>query len=318
MILAVWPLAGFALQSPAVTTAGTGALADAAWVPTLAACAAACVLVLVALAWALLRHRRGGRRAPGDHALGVTLALYVLLVGAGLAAFALARPDAVRAMPAPARAPLQVRITAHQWWWQVEYPTADPARPVVTANELHLPAGRPVRIELASVDSIHGLWIPLLSGRLDLVPGRTAVVMLTPRTPGSYFGRCATYCGLQHAHMALDVQVDDADGFAAWEASQRRPAAPPSGAAAIAGRRLFADHCAGCHAIAGRGGRSGPDLTHLASRRAFAAGTLPLDRTRLAAWMLDPQRYKPGAHMPKASLQLQEVDQIADYLMELR
>lgn len=318
MILAACPLAGCALHAPAATMASLRAVSDAAAIPALDACVAAYLLMLVALAWALLRHRRGTRRAPGDNTLGVMLALCVLLVGAGLAAFAFFGNGVARALPAPAPAPLQVRITAHQWWWQVEYPAADPSQQILTANELHLPAGRPVRIELASADAIHGLWIPLLSGRLDLVPGQTATVMLTPHTPGTYRGRCAAYCGLQHARMALDVRVDDIDGFAAWQAVQRRPAAQPTAASAMAGQRLFAGNCAACHAIAGRGGRSGPDLTHLASRRTFAAGALPLDRTRLVAWMLDPQRYKPGAHMPKAALQLKEVDEIADYLMGLR
>jgi cytochrome c oxidase subunit 2 len=202
----------------------------------------------------------------------------------------------------------------------VEYLDPDPSRNFVTANELHLPVDRPVRIELASNDVIHSLWIPVLAGKEDLIPGRRNVLTLTPRRTGTYRGQCAEFCGLQHAHMALDVQVEDARVFATWYAHQLQPAPTPASATAQAGQRIFSSTaCALCHAVAGTdaGGRTGPDLTHLASRRTLAAGTLPLDRTRMAAWILDPQRYKPGTNMPKVPMQPRELDAVVDYLMEL-
>jgi cytochrome c oxidase subunit 2 len=186
---------------------------------------------------------------------------------------------------------------------------------------LHLPVDRPVRIELATTDVIHSLWIPVLAGKQDMIPGRTNVVAMTPRHVGLYRGQCAEFCGLQHAHMALDVQVHDAQGFAAWYAHQLQPAATPTGVDAIAGQRLFtASACAMCHAIEGTdaGGRVGPDLTHLASRRTLAAGALPLDRDHLAAWIVAPQQYKPGTNMPKVPMDAQQVARITDYLMELK
>jgi cytochrome c oxidase subunit II len=190
----------------------------------------------------------------------------------------------------------------------------------VTANEVHLPVDRPARIELRTTDVIHSLWIPVLNGKEDMIPGHANVIVMTPRKTGTYRGQCAEFCGLQHANMALDVQVDDVAGFNAWLARQRMPAAVPASPGAVKGQQLFdAGPCAMCHAIQGTsaGGTSGPDLTHLASRRMLAAGALPLNRGTLAAWIVDPQRHKPGTNMPAVPMQPQQLADIVDYLMGL-
>jgi cytochrome c oxidase subunit 2 len=225
-----------------------------------------------------------------------------------------------RHLHAPVSNPVNVRITGKQWWWQVEYLDADPSRQFTTANELHLPVDRPMRIELRSDDVIHSLWIPVLNGKEDLIPGHSNVITMTPRKVGVYRGQCAEFCGLQHANMALDVTVDDAATFAAWQARQRQPAATPTSAAQLAGRNDFtALACAMCHTIEGTtaGGIVGPDLTHMASRRTLAAGAMKLDRGTLQAWILDPQRHKPGTNMPAVPLQPQQLSDITDYLMSL-
>ena len=316
------PLAGCnRVQSSLAPVGDQAAAIGRLWNLTLAICVVVYVLVLVALAWALWRHRRGTRRATDERAIGKACIAFVLLTGGTLTVLTAASFVTDRHLHAPARDPLRVRITAQQWWWQVDYLPADPSQQVTTANELHLPVDRPVRIELATTDVIHSLWIPVLAGKQDLIPGRTNVVTMTPRRTGLYRGQCAEFCGLQHANMALDVQVHDAKGFADWYAHQLQPARTPTGAGAVAGQRLFtASACAMCHAIQGTdaGGRTGPDLTHLASRRTLAAGALPLDRDHLAAWIVAPQQYKPGTNMPKVPLDAQQVSQITDYLMELK
>ncbi|NUS39457.1 MAG: c-type cytochrome [Lysobacter sp.] len=318
--LGVLPLAGCDGAQSALAPAGDQAEAiGRLWDLTLAVCVLVYVLVLLALAWAL--RRRGRRRATDERAMTKALVAFVLFTGGTLTLLTVASFVTDRRLHAPVRDPLHVRITASQWWWQVEYLSADPSRQLTTANELHLPVDRPVRIELATTDVIHSLWIPVLAGKQDLIPGHHNVLVVTPRHVGRYRGQCAEFCGLQHAHMALDVQVDGTEDFAAWYAHQLQPAPTPRSAGANAGQRLFAaSACAMCHAIGGTdaGGRVGPDLTHLASRRTLAAGALPLDRTRLAAWILDPQRYKPGTNMPQVPLQPQQLDQVTDYLMELQ
>ncbi|MGV3593069.1 MAG: cytochrome c oxidase subunit II [Gammaproteobacteria bacterium] len=294
-------------------------------------CVPVYVLVLLAVGVAVCRKqwRKEGRKQERNHGRiasdrtlvgglwAWSIAIAVLLTAMTAASYAVDRR-----LHAPAPDALQVRITAKQWWWQVDYiDPANPARNLTTANELHLPAGRPAQIELQSTDVIHSLWIPVLAGKEDLIPGYTNTITITPRVPGDYRGQCAEFCGLQHAHMALDVRIDEPAAFESWWTAQLAPALAASDGDSARGRQLFEQGpCALCHRIRGTsaGGTSGPDLTHIASRRTLAAGTLPLDRDTLAAWIRDPQHYKPGVHMPPAPLPAADVHAIAAYLMELQ
>lgn len=289
------------------------------WNMMLWVCVPVYVLVLVALGIAVWRNHGqvAGDRAIGHGLLAWSIGIAVLLTVLTATSFAVDRR--LHAQP---QHPLQVRITAKQWWWQVEYrDPADPSRNIVTANELRLPAGRAAEIELRSSDVIHSLWVPTLAGKEDLIPGHDNRIVVTPRVAGRYRGQCAEFCGLQHAHMALDVYVDTPQAFAAWQARQLAPASAPRSASAARGQLLFEQGaCALCHAVRGTaaGGVTGPDLTHFASRRTLAAGALPLDRTSVAAWVIDPQRYKPGTNMPKVPLDAQQVEAVTDYLMGLQ
>ena len=309
------------IQSSLAPVGDQAAAIGRLWNLTLGVSVVVYVLVLLALAWALWRHRRGPRPGPDDRALAKGLVVFVILTGGTLTVLTTASFVTDRALHAPVSHPLRVRITAKQWWWQVEYLADDPSKNVVTANELHLPVDRPARIELATTDVIHSLWIPVLAGKEDLIPGRKNVITMTPRRTGAYRGQCAEFCGLQHANMALDVQVDDARSFDAWYAHQLQPAPAALSAKAQLGQQWFnSTACALCHAVSGTdaGGRVGPDLTHLGSRRTLAAGALPMDRTRLASWIADPQRYKPGTNMPKVPMRPHELDAIVEYLTELK
>jgi cytochrome c oxidase subunit II len=313
------------VQSALAPVGDQAAAIERVWDLMLWICGPMYVLVLIALGFALWRRRRGGPSADAmqavDRAIGFGLLGFVVLVAGLLTVLTAGSYVVDRQLHAPVDNPISVRITAKQWWWQVEYLDADPSKHFVTANELHLPIDRPVRIELRSADVIHSLWIPVLNGKEDLIPGHANTITMTPRRTGRYRGQCAEFCGLQHANMALDVQVDDADAFAAWRAHQLAPAAPPTTSNARAGQALFTSTaCAMCHTIAGTdaGGITGPNLTHLASRRTLAAGALPLNRGTLAAWILDPQLHKPGTNMPAVPLQPQQLGDIVDYLMGLQ
>jgi cytochrome c oxidase subunit 2 len=192
---------------------------------------------------------------------------------------------------------------------------------VTTANELHLPAGRPVAIALESADVIHSFWVPPLHGKVDLVPGRTNTILLQADRTGEWRGQCAEYCGLQHAHMRLIVSAHDPAGFDAWYGAQLQPAPAPAADQERRGHAIVErGSCAMCHAVQGTaaGGRMGPDLTHLASRTWIGAGTLPNTPENLRRWIADPQAFKPGSLMPPQALTDDDLDAVVAYLGRLR
>jgi cytochrome c oxidase subunit 2 len=190
----------------------------------------------------------------------------------------------------------------------------------VTANEIHIPVGAPVRVRLRAADVIHSFWVPSLAGKLDLIPGKTNETWLQAERAGVYRGQCAEYCGLQHARMALLIIAQPPSEFDAWLHAQRRPAATPTDPVAAWGMELFARNCAGCHAVQGAPfyGRTGPDLTHLASRRTLASGMLDNVRGALAGWIANPQVLKPGTRMPHLALAAEDLHALVRYLEGLR
>jgi cytochrome c oxidase subunit 2 len=246
------------------------------------------------------------------------------LVGTVIIAFALLVYDFAvgRSLMHPSSASyLSIRVTGHQWWWDVEYEDPIPQNRVHVANEIHIPVGRPVRIRLLSHDVIHSFWIPNLGGKRDLIPGHYNEQWLHADRPGVFRGQCAEFCGLQHAKMAMLVIAEPPEQFAAWVAQQRKPATTPADTLAARGRRVFeAGPCANCHTIAGTAGagRVGPDLTHLMSRTTIAAGTLPNTAANLAGWIVDPQTLKPGAQMPANPLEAADLRALLAYLRTLR
>lgn len=216
---------------------------------------------------------------------------------------------------------LTIRVTGHQWWWEVEYLDPEPSRRVITANEIHIPVGRLVRLEVGSVDVIHSFWAPNLHGKVDLIPGYRNTTHLRADRAGVYHGRCAEFCGLQHARMDFRVIAEPPDRFAAWYEGQLRPAATPATPQQQAGQQVFLSRaCALCHTVRGTaaGSQVGPDLTHLATRSTLAAGTLPNTRGHLAGWVVDPQRIKPGARMPPNQLTADELHSLLAYLESLQ
>jgi cytochrome c oxidase subunit 2 len=283
-------------------------------------CGAMYLLVLVLLAWAILRSRRA---APGNpRLLRAGLVTWTLVIVAGLSLLATASFAVDRALAgARGREALEIRVTAHQWWWRVAY--RDPATGdwVETANELHLPLGRTARLELVAGDVIHSFWVPNLSGKLDVVPGRRNVLDLVPQRAGEFRAQCAEFCGLQHALMALDVRVATEEEHAAWLAAQAAPAAEPGDAVLARGRALLeGGSCGACHTVRGTAaqGRAGPDLTHVGARRTIAAGTLANNRGNLQGWIVNPDALKPGTLMPPSDLSADDADALARYLEWLR
>ncbi|MCX7010881.1 MAG: cytochrome c oxidase subunit II [Kiritimatiellaeota bacterium] len=190
-----------------------------------------------------------------------------------------------------------VIVTAHQWWWAYHYPQSG----VITANELHMPAGTNWLLGIESADVIHSFWVPDLGAKMDAIPGHPNFLWITPHKTGVYLGTCAEYCGAEHALMGIRVVVQAPEEFAQWEREQLRMPAIPTGAEAERGAQLFAEKtCVSCHMIAGTQalGHVGPDLTHLADRDTLGSGVLANNVTNLTHWILHPQAIKPGCHMP--------------------
>jgi cytochrome c oxidase subunit 2 len=222
---------------------------------------------------------------------------------------------------AGARPAIEIELTGHQWWWDVRYKDPVSSRMVHTANELHIPAGVTTRITLKSDDVIHSMWIPNLAGKQDLIPGREADLTLHPLHTGVFRAQCAEFCGMQHARMALDVTVDSPADFRRWYEAQLQAPVPPAAGPALIGYALFQTRqCASCHAVAGTpaSGSVGPDLSHVASRRTIAAGTLPTTHANLMKWIEDPQKPKPGNNMPKVPLTPAELAAVTAYVETLR
>jgi len=255
--------------------------------------------------------RRQTRLVSGATAVTVLILLVFLIYDFGVG----------RALAThPARA-LTIELVGHQWWWEVHYADPDPSKIVIDADELHVPVGQSVQIKLVSRDVIHSFWVPNLIGKRDLIPGYTSSIFFTADRPGVYRAQCAEFCGHQHAKMALDVVAHPAPEFSAWLERQRAPAADPSDSLAANGKRVFLSAaCSKCHAITGveAYGTVGPNLTHLATRRTLAAGTLPNTRGNLGGWIVDPQSIKPGARMPSNQLESRDLVALLAYLETLK
>jgi cytochrome c oxidase subunit 2 len=212
---------------------------------------------------------------------------------------------------------LTVQVVGHRWWWEIRYPQQG----FTTANELHIPVGQQVRIDVTSADVIHSFWVPSLGRKMDAIPGRTNSLAIEANVPGTFRGECAEFCGVQHANMAFLVVAQTPASFQAWLTDQEAQAAPPAGALASRGERVFLTAgCATCHTIRGTpaSGTFAPDLTHLASRGTLAAGTIPNTVGNLGGWIEDPQGIKPGNLMPPQHLTGPQLQALLAYLRGLR
>ena len=214
-----------------------------------------------------------------------------------------------------------VEVMGNQWWWYVRYTNDQASQIVVTANEIHIPVGRPVMIRATSNDVIHSFWVPGLHGKRDMIPSRVNTEWIEADRAGRYRGQCAEFCGAQHAHMALWVVAEEPAQFEAWKRAQLQRSLAPANAQFQRGQDVFLNNaCVYCHTIAGTMamGQVGPDLTHFGSRLTLAAGTLPNTKGNLGGWIADPQTVKPGNRMATIPLEPEELEPLLDYLESLK
>lgn len=218
---------------------------------------------------------------------------------------------------------VRIRVTGHQWWWEYEYLDEEPA--FSTANEMVIPTGRRVALDVTSDDVIHSFWVPKLGGKQDAIPGRINPLTLLADTPGVYFGQCAEFCALSHANMKLRVVAKAPAEYAAWLEGQLRDATIPTAGPEAAGARAFAtfsnNACMSCHTIRGMQGATGtigPDLTHFASRETFAGSIFDMNRQDLIQWLRDPPKVKPGSIMPNYHIPQDVIDSLVAFLLSLK
>jgi cytochrome c oxidase subunit II len=283
-------------------------------------CLVVYALVVVALAAAIFRRRREGDStggtAPAIRGVSIATGATVLTMFALLISSVYVGKGLADASPAE----VKIKLTAHQWWWQIEYEHPDKSKQFSTANELTIPVGRRVRIELHTADVIHSFWVPNLHGKQDMITGHPGEIILKADRPGTWRGQCAEFCGLQHANMAFWVNAVPMADYAKWLDEQQKPSRIPATIEQRKGQETFLSApCALCHTIGGTdaSGKPGPDLTHFARRRSIAAATAPNGRAQLASWVLDPQHLKPGSNMPPTSLTESELQSLLAYLESL-
>lgn len=318
-VVAALPGCGSGTQST-LNPAGTGARqVEGLWWLLFGIAVAVCLVVTGLLLWALARRRgdrvqprAGGRRLVVVAGVALPAAVLTAVYGVGLAQ--------MKALQQPAGpAAITVDVIGHTWWWEVRYPDSG----VVTANEIHVPAGQVVHVRLQTADVLHSFWVPQLMPKTDLIAGRINETWLRAERPGSYRGQCAEYCGLQHGHMAFWVVAQSESDFRRWLAEQAEPA--PGVAASISdpvvarGQAVLENgSCASCHSVRGTSanGVAGPDLTHLADRSTLAAGSLPNTAGHLSGWIADSQTTKPGNLMPPQPLSPADLAAVVAFLEE--
>lgn len=194
------------------------------------------VIVSSVLAYATLkfkaRNAEDEHAAPPEQGHGNPL-IELGLIGASVLALVIIAVPTLRAIwydydvPEADRANMyEVTATGYQWWFRFEYPheQLDPSGSLVAANELVIPAHRPVRVNLRTVDVIHSFWVPKLAGKVDMIPNRGNKLWLQADEAGYYWGQCAEYCGESHAVMRFRVIALEEKDFQAWVANQKHPA----------------------------------------------------------------------------------------------
>jgi cytochrome c oxidase subunit 2 len=260
-------------------------------------------------------------------------------------------------------ATMSVTVVGQQWWWEYQYDVDGDDEPdIITANDLVIPADTTVKLEIESRDVIHSFWIPKLNGKKDAVPGHVEELTVEADKPDTYVGQCTEYCGLSHAYMRQRLVALDQADYDAWVDNQLQPAEEAAeGSAAAAGEETFINVCSRCHLARGINDKEfedqgsgddlvsgpAPDLTHFATRGAFAgaifdlwetdndAGIVQYDeiggtlnKEALEAWLRNPPEEKPmaaadpessdiGRGMPDLDLTEEQIDQLSAWLETL-
>lgn len=279
------------------------------------------VIVAGSITYIMFRYRsRPGGGEPkqvfGERKLEIIWTVVPLLIVTFLFAYTAYTMHTADPSPNPYQQP-DILVTGHQWWWEIYYPKSG----IVTANEVHIPVGKKLLVQLESADVIHDFWVPQLARKMDMTPGHPTHIWLEADAAGTYLGACSEYCGAQHAWMRLRVIVQPQVEFDAWQQNQLQAPQAPTTGEALQGIQLFKQlTCINCHTIAGTeaNARIGPNLTHVASRQTLGAGILENTTSNLARFLSNPHAVKPGILMPNMKLSDSEVNALVAYLEGLK
>ncbi len=282
------------------------------------------VAVTSFLVFSIIRYRdrpgsRPAQQIHGNTTLELIWTIVPSIVLLVVLIFTITYIDAL-ALPTTANT-LHVRAIGHQWWWEFQYERADPQ--VVTADELHVPVGTNVNVDLSSDNVIHSLWVPELAGKTDVIPGHNNQLQFRADRAGSYRGECTEYCGTQHANMNFIVIAQSPSDYASWLQGQQLEAAAAVTTQQQSGQALFLHQgCVACHNIAGVapvGQKVGPNLTHFGSRQLIAGWVLSNTPENLATWLANPQAVKSGSDMVLAQpLTPDQISDLVAYLENLK
>ncbi|NMO97310.1 cytochrome c oxidase subunit II [Paenibacillus lemnae] len=284
------------------------------------------IVVFAIAAYVLVKFRRrpGQKEMPvqveGNHKLEIIWTAIPLLLVIVLAVPTIQQVFASGEDKWKQEGVLQVEVTGHQFWWEFNYPQYD----VTTAQELLMPVGREVALQLKTADVLHSFWVPSLAGKTDTNPDGTINHMsFSTEKPGTYIGKCAELCGPSHGYMEFRVKAVEADAFDRWVESTKAPAVLPEDTQLA---EKFKTNCLSCHAVGDQGGFTGPNLTGIGSRETVAGillndsngakGSSPV-KDNLVQWLQDPQEVKPNNTMPDPKdlgFTDEEIEQIAEYL----
>lgn len=217
---------------------------------------------------------------------------------------------------------VQVKVIAHQFWWQFEYLDENGKAKIVTAQEMYIPTNKKVQVYLEASAVRHSFWVPSLAGKMDNNPGITNAMYFEASEEGTYSGKCAEICGTAHSLMNFKVVAVSPEAYDAWfngmVAAQTETT--PTDATLAQGQKVFQAQCITCHAIGGQGSAIAPNLTGFGDRK-WIGGVVENTPDYLAEWIRDPQTIKVGNLMPgfnQEQISDQDLEALVQYLGSLK
>jgi cytochrome c oxidase subunit II len=263
LLVSTWTLSVLALVLAGSAAAGDGGIAPPARSPNaegirdlhwllLAIAGVIFVGVEGALLLFVVRFRSGGRgrevegpQIRGHQRLELIWTAVPVLILAAIISVVFYKLGGIKDVPAAGAAgpKMTVKVEGRQFYWRYIYPNG-----AVSVNELRVPAGRPIELEITAptYDVAHSWWVPALAGKTDAIPGKTNRTWFEAKQPGTYDGQCAEFCGVQHALMVASVRAVPAAEYESWVAARLR-------AGSDLGAQTFAGSCGPCHGLSGKG-----------------------------------------------------------------
>ena len=301
--------------------------ADIYWIMFIAAII---VLVIVdgGLVYAGLKFReRPGHIAKQFHGHNFLELLWTVIPTFMVISFSVLSFQKLNVMNDNTGAQMTIAVQGQQWTWTFQYPKEDRFKAIdgsylLGAEELHIPVNTKVLLKLSSKDVIHSFWVPNIGGKKDAVPGRPTELWIQADKPGTYRGQCYEFCGTGHADMLVTLVAHPQSEYDTWAKDAMTEYNRSLDPATKKGRETFLSlACVGCHTVKGTpaGGKVGPELTYVASKKSIAGGTLsPVNEENLSKWIKNPPAVKPGTLMPNLGLSDEQVHDIVQWLLTLK